>query len=137
MIDDEEASPIWKLIGSGVFALLLVVLAMCSCGVNCNPGDGTKVGQIVKLSNEGMVWKTWEGQLIRGGMTSGSGTVGTVPFDFTIQDEAVLAAAQKYMDSQTEVIVHYHIRGIFVVASSGSGGGYYVTSIEPAKESTR
>src|SRR5882724_7912683 len=96
---------------------LLVVVAMVaivfgiagtSCdspGINISHGTGTKIGQIVKLSKQGWSRKTWEGQLIRGGMSDGSGSFGTTPFDFTVENEEMSKVVDKYMRDQVEVVI--------------------------------
>lgn len=68
--------------GFTLFELLIVLIVVAiigiltiaaggmlgGCGVNWSNGTGTKIGQVVKLSKQGFMNKTWEGQLIRGGM---------------------------------------------------------------------
>ena len=61
---------------------LIPLLFLTSCTVN-KPSEGSKIGRIVKLSKYGLFSKTWEGELIRGGLTDGSGVNGT-SFHFTI-----------------------------------------------------
>ena len=111
--------------------LSLVVLA--GCGINTSPGNGEKIGQVVKLSKQGMICKTWEGQLIRGGMTSGSGAFGTVPFDFTVEDEALAREVEQYMRTQTEVTITYEMEGAYKLCRTDSGG-HFLKSIRPATQ---
>jgi|GEM_PF-2749993 len=113
-----------------VVALVLLVF-FAGCGINTDPGSGEKIGQIVKVSKEGMFFDTQEAQLIRGGLTSGSGAFGTVPFNFTIEDEALVKKVQEYMQNQREVIIKYRIEGIYSRSRSGSHG-HFLISIEPA-----
>ncbi|MBX4190358.1 hypothetical protein KW791_03645, partial [Candidatus Parcubacteria bacterium] len=75
----------------------------------------------------------WEGQLIRGGMSGGSGTIGAQPFDFTIESDAMAEKAQEYMTNQTEVVIKYRMEGLYSVCRSDSSG-HFLTSIEPAKK---
>jgi len=119
--------------GEEIFVIIVLALLVCfaGCGVNTSPGDGEKIGQIVKVSHEGVFANTWEAQLIRGGLTGGTGAFGTVPFDFTIEDEATVKKVQMYMQNQTEVIIKYRIEGIYSRFRSGSSG-YFLVSIEPA-----
>ena len=72
-----------------VVIAILILLSMVYC-VNFSHGTGEKIGQVVKLSQEGIIRKTWEAQLIRGGMNGGSGSFGTVPFDFTIESDEMV-----------------------------------------------
>lgn len=120
---------------------LLVVIAILgilstSVGgfyVNTSHGDGEKIGQIVKLSKQGLINQTWEGQLIRGGMNGGSGAFGTVPFNFTVESDDLVAKVKQYMQNQTEVLVAYRIEGIYSPFRSESRG-HFLTNIEPAQK---
>ena len=116
--------------------LLLVVLLFGSvgCGVNASPGDGTKIGQIVKLTKTGLFSKTYEAEIIRGGMTGGSGAFGVTPFDFTIESEEQAKTVQDYMDHQTEVIITYRSEGLYSLCRTDSAG-HFLKTITPATNS--
>jgi hypothetical protein len=117
-----------------LIASLFVLAFVPGCGCNIHhPGKGQKIGQIVKLSYGGVFRDTWEGQLIRGGLSDGSGTVGIAPFDFTVEDKALIPIIQGYMSNQTEVIITYQTEGIYSVLRSNSGGDFLL-SIQPAKK---
>ncbi len=73
--------------------------------------EGDKVGTITKLAKQGVIIGTWEGQIIRGGLSGGSGGFGA-PFDFTVENPAVLAQLQSAMNAQQEVQIHYHKEAI-------------------------
>jgi hypothetical protein len=86
---------------------LIFILLMCtSCTINTSPGEGTKVGRIVKLEKVGLLSKTWEGELIRGGLSDGSGSMGGT-FYFTIEDDDNVARALNALYNQTEVSLFY------------------------------
>lgn len=108
----------------------LVVLIIAGWGVNCHPGTGQKIGQVVKLGEEGFLKVTCEGQLIRGGLIGGSGTFGTQPFDFTVESHAVAQVVAQCLSNQTEVLISYRVEGIYSAFRSGSQG-HFLTSIEP------
>jgi hypothetical protein len=114
-------------------AVLILALSFVGCGVNTSPGNGEKIGQIVKISKQGMMSHTWEAQLIRGGMNGGSGSFGTVPFDFTIENDADAEKATQFMQNQTEVVIHYRMEGIYSSFRTESDG-HFLVSIEPAKK---
>lgn len=114
-----------------IAALLLVCL--CGCGLNTSPGNGEKIGTIVKLKKVGMMSKTWEAELIRGGMNNGSGSFSPTPLDFTIETEEDAARIKKFMEDQTEVLVKYRQEGCYSINRTESGGTFLV-SIEPAKK---
>jgi prepilin-type N-terminal cleavage/methylation domain-containing protein len=116
----------------GIAIILIIAALLAPVGCNTSPGSGEKVGQIVKVSKQGMVWKTWEAQLIRGGITDGSGAFGTVPFDFTIEDDATAQRVIKYMQDQTEVVIEYKMEGVYLPVRTESSG-HFLVSIRPAK----
>ena len=69
--------------------------------------NGEKIGIIVKLAKEGMIIKTQEGELIRGGMSSASGTVGK-SFHFTVENQSMLPIIEQAMNEQKQVKIKYH-----------------------------
>lgn len=110
--------------------LSIIPALLLACNVNTNPCTGEKIGQIVKLNKTGMISTTWEAELIRGGMSGGSGVVGIAPFDFTIEGDSLAKIAQAAMTRQTEVTVKYRIEGIS--RSTRSDMGIFAVSIDPA-----
>lgn len=117
----------------GIIAVAVLVVSLIFCGFNTSPGDGEKIGQVVKISRQGLVSKTWEAQLIRGGMSGGNGSFGTVPFDFTIEDEEMAKKAIEYMQSQTEVVIKYRMECVYSRFRTESEG-HFLISITPAKK---
>lgn len=93
--------------------VLLAVGAFLLCVAGCSTmqthvtATGTKVGTVIKVANEGAIVKTWEVELVRGGMSNGSGGFSTTPLHATINDEKLLAQAQEALDQQYEVEVTY------------------------------
>lgn len=117
-----------------IFVILAIgALSKGSMGMNIKHGDGEKVGQIVRLDKKGLFVKTWEAQLIRGGMTDGSGTIGSTPFDFTVENPDTVKRVMEYLRNQTEVSIKYNIEGVYSPFRSESRGNF-LTSIEPAKK---
>ena len=104
---------------------------MTGCGVNTNNGDGSRTGQFVALHKKGLFVKTWEAELIKGGMSGGSGSFGVAPFWVTVP-ENMAAQVQSNLDNSTEVEIKYHTAGIYSLFSSDSDGDFLLT-IEPAK----
>jgi hypothetical protein len=106
---------------------------MWGCSVSCNriTGQGTKVGTVIKLSQEGFFsgCKTWEGELIRGGLANGSGGFSTTPLYFTINDLGLLKDTQAALDGQYEVEVTYtSYFGPYMCASENQGN-HFLTGI--------
>lgn len=108
-----------------------IVLLMGGCLCSGTPGDGEKIGSIVKLSRVGIFCKTWEAQIIRGGMNGGSGSFGTVPFDFTVEREEDVATVKRFMETQEEVLLRYRTEGI--ASACRTDEGHFLTSITPVK----
>lgn len=88
-----------------MFGMMLAAFAFSGC-MCARPTHGVKTGVIVKIAEEGLFVPTHEAQLIRGGMTNGSGAMGQA-FDFNIKPGPVLEAAQKALESGAEVEVEY------------------------------
>lgn len=112
-----------------LFALAVIIVAVGGC--NRHVGRGEKVGTIIKLSQEGYFYKTWEAELIRGGMNGGSGAFSTTPLHVTVSDESLLPAVQKAFDEQKEVVVTYsEYSNVFPITTSEcTEGCKYLTSI--------
>jgi predicted small secreted protein len=113
---------------------LLLCVAVCAllgagCQVNDEPGFGRKIGQITKLSHVGLFAKTWEADLIRGGLQGGSGVTGGGTFHFTIENDDQRKAAQDALENQTEVIIDY--RTEFLCSSFRTGSGHFLVTITP------
>lgn len=110
---------------------ILLTLTLGGCAFASDPGTGEKIGQVIKLSHQGIIIPTWEAQLIRGGMSNGSGAFGVKPFDFTVSDELV-PDVQRAIEAQTEVLIHYYRPFIYSLFASDSRG-YYLVSIKAAR----
>lgn len=106
----------------GVVASLSMLLA--SCG---DVGDGQKPGIITKLAQQGLICKTWEGSIQRGGFNSGTGVSGAA-FDFTVEDPQVVKDLQAAMDQQLEVKITY--RTEFFTFCRSESGDHFVTKVE-------
>lgn len=109
--------------------LLITMGGLAGCGIG-TPGTGVKIGQIVKLSRQGMICKTWEGQLLRGGLTDGSGAIGA-PFEFTIENEGLVPDLQTALENQTEVKISYTTEGLYSACRTDSGG-VFLDSVQTA-----
>ncbi|RME99115.1 MAG: 6-phosphogluconate dehydrogenase [Bacteroidetes bacterium] len=74
-------------------ALLLGIGYVWVCGWTYS--DGTRAGELIKVTNKGMVFKTYEGQLNLGGFQSDpAGITGNV-WDFSTTDKEVYQQLQK------------------------------------------
>ena len=60
--------------------------------------DGTRAGQLIKVTKKGVVFKTYEGQLNLGGLagdTSNDGLQGNI-WDFSVLDKSVYSDLQQF-----------------------------------------
>lgn len=86
----------------------LMPIALCVALSGCwEVSNGSKIGMITRLNKEGAFIGTWEAQIIRGGMSNGSGVFGNA-FAFTIESNKLAERVQEAMDKQQEVKIYYH-----------------------------
>lgn len=92
-----------KLIVVCVFLLYVV-----GCGM-IDYSDGDRAGVVTKLSHKGIFCKTWEGELLMGGLMQGSNdvTIGTNQFYFSVKDENVIKQIQEKMITGEHVVLTY------------------------------
>lgn len=69
--------------------------------------SGQKTGNIVKFSKEGFLIKTYEAELIRGGMNDGSGSIGK-SFHFTVENKSLIETINKAISTNKQVKINYH-----------------------------
>lgn len=116
-------------------AMVILLASVMGCGVG-TPGNGEKVGQIVRVNKHGILCKTMEAQIMRGGFNGGSGSVGAA-FDFTVENDADFKTLEDAMRSQREVIIQYRSEGFYSSCRTESGGDF-LTKVELApRDSTR
>lgn len=90
-----------KFVPSLIAVLSTLLLAGC-----WDTGRGEKIGSITRLNRQGVFCQTWEAEIIRGGLNTGSGVMGQA-FHFTIENDALAKEVEKYMNSQQEVKITY------------------------------
>jgi hypothetical protein len=93
--------------------------------------SGQKIGVITKLAQEGLFVKTWEAEMIRGGIQNGSGVNGG-SFHFTIENPELLEKVKQAMDTQTEVEISYSKEAITFIRSESD---YFLKDIKSQKPS--
>jgi hypothetical protein len=89
-----------------IISVILLASASLSLSSCYEVGTGEKNGTITKFAKTGFFCKTWEAEIQRGGLNSGSGVIGA-PFDFTVEDPSLVQKVQDAIDSQREVRIHY------------------------------
>lgn len=90
--------------------------------------NGEKIGTLVKVSKEGTLIGTWESELIRGGMSNGSGSFGK-SFHFTVEKQELLSLVKQALDTQREVKIKYHKEAMTAPWRSDSGS-YFLDEIK-------
>jgi hypothetical protein len=120
--------------------MVVMVLGMLLLGGCINYSSGERVGQIVKFSHKGVVWKTWEGQMNLGGtMQSSDGVVPTI-FEFSLDNSnhydvdnaAIRATIETCLNTAVRCKIHYEqelFSGLWRSETS-----YFVTSVQVLNE---
>ncbi len=68
-----------------IVILLLVVLAVSSYFIaGYTKSEGSRVGHLVKISEKGLMFKTFEGELNLGGLNTANNTVGNYLWTFSV-----------------------------------------------------
>lgn len=115
-------------------ATLTMILTLLLIGCS-GFSNGERVGTIVKIAKEGGIFKTYEAELIRGGLNGGTGVIGK-PFDFTIIDTTLLPVAYQALQENKEVKITYH-SDYLAPLSSGNKENNFVDSIAIINEKNR
>lgn len=119
----------------GIIALVFLVLVLMA--YYWNYSDGYRVGQVIKLSHKGYLFKTWEGQLDQGFLApsedngTGSG-VATRLWDFSVRENDT--TARKQIDSAISMgykVKVYYKEKIWNVSFWGDTR-YFVYKVEKA-----
>ena len=118
-----------------IFLMMLCAPLLAGC---YEVSSGERVGTVVKLSKRGYFCKTWEGQMLLGGLrkqtnlsSDGKSTTTSMvanTWDFTISDEKVLPAIQAALDSGDPIRLQY--RQELVTFCRSDSDDYFVTGIK-------
>lgn len=112
-------------------ALLVAFLLMGTLMSGCwDRGSGEKIGTITRLNRVGTFCKTWEAEIIRGGLNTGSGVMGQ-SFHFTVESDELAKDVEKYMNSQQEVKISYKMELVTFCRSERESEDHFLTKIEP------
>ena len=118
------------LIISGLVIFLGGILAF-TLAYNLNFSDGFRSGTIVKLSHKGTIFKTYEGQLLSGGLATGEGgDISSNLWDFSVEksDEQVRADIEKAVYERYPVKLRYKEK--YYTFFWRGDTKYYVYSVE-------
>lgn len=85
--------------------LAVLVLVGCACGRGYSEGERT--GTVYKLSNKGLIWKTWEGEMLLGGARqTDSGAVANI-WAFTVLKPEMVKVVSDAQQSGQPMTAHY------------------------------
>jgi hypothetical protein len=69
--------------------------------------NGEKLGSIVKFAKEGVIFGTYEAEIIRGNLNEGSGSFGK-SFHFTVEGKHLIDKVKNLMSNGKQVKINYH-----------------------------
>jgi len=100
--------------------IVLSIIGLSACGGGISSGSGKKIGQVVKMGQYGMICDTYEGELMRGGLTGGTGVNGN-SFHFSVKRKKLFDKLSAAMEAQQEIEVSYE-KANFSGPCSGEAG---------------
>lgn len=110
-------------------AILGWIVVGCAGGCG-NYSDGTRAGIVTKFSKKGIAVKSYEGELVIGGLrnrTDGKGVEANI-FEFTVHDDGIVKEIEKALTTGKRVTLYYRqkfIRGFVIEDTS-----YTITKVE-------
>ena len=73
------------IIALAIGAIVLIPIVKLAGGCGRGYSDGDRSGVVVKISKKGLIWKSWEGEMLLGGMTKNAeGTMVPISWEFSI-----------------------------------------------------
>lgn len=116
----------------------LVFLSSCS-----NYSSGYRTGQLIKFSNKGAIFKTWEGEMNLGGLREESNSKGNISmvantWDFSIDQgahrgeniQALSDTLNVALEEGYRIRVHYNQELLTNLTNSRGSTGYFVDKVE-------
>ena len=89
----------------------LAVLLLTACGPNYS--NGNRIGTITAFSNKGLIWKSWEGELLSGGLREestpdgkGKQSVANI-IGFNVSDPEMVQKIQLAVETGRPVRIRY------------------------------
>ena len=115
-------------IGIGLLALLAGIGYLVFA--NLTYSDGSRTGELVKISEKGMIFKTHEGQLQLGGVSvdKGATNIGSM-WNFSVTDEAVIQKLETFKGQK--VLVSYEEK--YRTLPWKGDTKYLITDVAPVK----
>lgn len=82
--------------------ILLIEFSLKGCVTQYGERNGT----ITKFASQGVFFKTWEAEMIKGHINNGG--FGTKPFYFTISNDALVPKVKAAFENERQVRLYYH-----------------------------
>jgi len=122
------------LLGCAVFALVIVVVGVLlvmrlAGGVMPNYSDGQRSGTLMKFSRKGIIWKSWEGELLLHDFRRSEGQ-GSNIWEFSTMDDALAVKIEEAMKSGGSVTIGYHQ---YLIAPVSQSTAYTAQSVDASK----
>jgi hypothetical protein len=119
-----------------ILALIIVLLISMSpwllkfVGISAVYSEGQRTGTIMKVSKKGFLWKTWEGEILLGGVKSnGDGETVPASWEFTIPDDELAKQGVDLADKGSRVTVTY--KELWKTTHWQGATDYMVTELKP------
>lgn len=125
-----ELTPAKLIITVAVLALIFIGVNIVGFVFNATYSEGERTGTISKFSHAGMFLKTWEGELIMGGVGSKTDSVANV-WQFTVSDAKVVEQIQKAQRAGGVNTLHY--KQTYFTSPLHGRTNYFVTSVVEGK----
>lgn len=93
---------------------ILGILVIALAGVSgCSVSDGSRAGVVTKFSRKGRFSKSYEGELVLGGIRShtdahGNSSVGLNTWEFSVLDEKIAGQVRHALRDGSRVELEYH-----------------------------
>lgn len=120
------------------FLTILLILGVIIFGVvfllsSLSYSEGDRAGTVSKFSQKGYVFKTWEGELLQGGFSEGTGQLNAKEFLFTVGParDSVITRLKEAMLNGKRVRLHYQEKYFRFFWMGDSK--YYITEVDFAQ----
>lgn len=124
MDNDDKAAGCLCIIGVFLVAGLLLTTSFVGCDTTYS--EGFRDGIVQKFSKKGLIFKSWEGTLIRDRMVQNDES----NFLFSVDDPKVVEEIQNL---KPNAVIRLHYRQVWKNATAFHETSYRVTKIEPLK----
>lgn len=116
-----------------MFAFFIGLVLFWPVGCSGTSSNGERTGVITKFSHKGVMGKSWEGEMVQGGMKYNDGKAVANVWGFTVIDsDELVKKAQYAQENGLPVICTYNQGFFYNTYNTRNGSGYYVTAIKLA-----